>query len=1133
MAVFYNRLWSLLDKKGITKTEFRKLIDISTVTLAKLSKNEPVSLTILEKICKEFDCRIEDIVEISSNNVSTERWNKIKDEKFYITELFYVLDLRESENALSFVYGYSIESTETVQAKNYIELKRLLEANDLEIWSLTQTITGLTLQKLICYMEQSKTIGEFMKDCNFKFHDSLKKQKKKRLETCFENTTIGQECKNYRSPILLIPDMESSELLQSVQPLHSFGTEPLLSESLVMRHKKELYYTIEGCLDIPKMEIIKSFFQSKGFLIHGIKDLERIGDFEVFFHLVENAYGNDIFEIESIVEKQNDLKKILKGFKITVFSSYLSGKFMLQVTTWNSGNPTSDQTFDLLLEGRDIEKNILVPESSTSIEVRLYDKNIEDKFQLIGYKKTSLMRDISILYEIKQKNVTLVDTFTKNIASNLEKPEKKKAFTLLERYSSFEDNITDTGNDPWRKEFSQVYDDFNQLYAQEMAESYFFEKGFDGNADFRLWLQKQINQKSITEVWLFDQYFDAKSVPTISRAICDSGIKLHIVTDVRLERKEELKETCASLQELLPDKLEIVSFQKNKSILHDRILILCGKQYVPYVYNMSNSLDTMAMHHASIICKLDRKTARKVTEYYFNLYQNEQLEKIWPLNSFSISPKTDANKNEEANKELEDTIAFFNKELPSEEAILSVKDGRILFPDEVMDQKDAPIFKNICNAMLENADKVFSVCNYVEERQKKTILMHIRSHYNTTWREKLIQIIKNGLSKQNDPQKNRGLKVQSNNDFRHILEIVNSMLDFPYEYRFEHRLDSKTEWALQLLITSDFSGYREVLNGLNERYLENPTVKYTVLCYFICYLTQCPENQVLEIVKKCLTSDIQELIAVGIEWSIKRKKLAPANELLKDTPWCNYLYQRMFLTLQVEDCRKKYRRTDNKLLSHDKKKEFREEKMQFLKEMKTLQEQWCEEFSTDLTVEQLKENFDELRMRNCQDVCDLVEKLYNMKKISEDEIKQYLLYCLFDKINRQYKQEDGYLTEQDFQDSYLFFMLLCKYKFDNGITLFLKELTNLQKKFLKALHDVFLESKNYRKWKCYIDSLIWCYFFQLLCEQQCQEYKQWVIEDNNLNVRNQEIHMLLKKYKKTLDKYSVAYQILVQNFKLL
>lgn len=64
MAVSYNKLWKLLIDNGMTKTQMRLQADISTTALAKLGKNETVSMGVLLKICKLFDCNVGDIMDV-------------------------------------------------------------------------------------------------------------------------------------------------------------------------------------------------------------------------------------------------------------------------------------------------------------------------------------------------------------------------------------------------------------------------------------------------------------------------------------------------------------------------------------------------------------------------------------------------------------------------------------------------------------------------------------------------------------------------------------------------------------------------------------------------------------------------------------------------------------------------------------------------------------------------------------------------------------------------------------------------------------------------------------------------------------------------------------------------------------
>ncbi len=62
--ISYNRLWKQLVDKNMNKTQLKDLAHISTNAVAKMSKNEPVSMDTLVKICCALDCGIEDVMEI-------------------------------------------------------------------------------------------------------------------------------------------------------------------------------------------------------------------------------------------------------------------------------------------------------------------------------------------------------------------------------------------------------------------------------------------------------------------------------------------------------------------------------------------------------------------------------------------------------------------------------------------------------------------------------------------------------------------------------------------------------------------------------------------------------------------------------------------------------------------------------------------------------------------------------------------------------------------------------------------------------------------------------------------------------------------------------------------------------------
>ena len=63
MKLSYNKLWKKARDRGLNKSELREISGIGTNTLAKLSKNQPVSMEVLMKICEKLDCDISDVCE--------------------------------------------------------------------------------------------------------------------------------------------------------------------------------------------------------------------------------------------------------------------------------------------------------------------------------------------------------------------------------------------------------------------------------------------------------------------------------------------------------------------------------------------------------------------------------------------------------------------------------------------------------------------------------------------------------------------------------------------------------------------------------------------------------------------------------------------------------------------------------------------------------------------------------------------------------------------------------------------------------------------------------------------------------------------------------------------------------------
>ncbi len=70
MSIKYFRLFDLLQRRGLKKTDLLLLARISSPTLAKLSKGEVITTEVVERICKALNCQPGDIMEYVADSDS-------------------------------------------------------------------------------------------------------------------------------------------------------------------------------------------------------------------------------------------------------------------------------------------------------------------------------------------------------------------------------------------------------------------------------------------------------------------------------------------------------------------------------------------------------------------------------------------------------------------------------------------------------------------------------------------------------------------------------------------------------------------------------------------------------------------------------------------------------------------------------------------------------------------------------------------------------------------------------------------------------------------------------------------------------------------------------------------------------
>lgn len=73
VMICYDKFFKMLHERHLTKTSVRERAGITKDAMLHITRNQPVSLRIIEKLCKELNCGIDDIVEYIPDDIAQSR----------------------------------------------------------------------------------------------------------------------------------------------------------------------------------------------------------------------------------------------------------------------------------------------------------------------------------------------------------------------------------------------------------------------------------------------------------------------------------------------------------------------------------------------------------------------------------------------------------------------------------------------------------------------------------------------------------------------------------------------------------------------------------------------------------------------------------------------------------------------------------------------------------------------------------------------------------------------------------------------------------------------------------------------------------------------------------------------------
>ena len=69
MKVRYDKLWRRMKDNEMKKSDLAKAAEISSYTMTKLNKDQPINMEVMLDLCKVFHCDIGDLMEVDRKSV--------------------------------------------------------------------------------------------------------------------------------------------------------------------------------------------------------------------------------------------------------------------------------------------------------------------------------------------------------------------------------------------------------------------------------------------------------------------------------------------------------------------------------------------------------------------------------------------------------------------------------------------------------------------------------------------------------------------------------------------------------------------------------------------------------------------------------------------------------------------------------------------------------------------------------------------------------------------------------------------------------------------------------------------------------------------------------------------------------
>lgn len=1096
MSFSYKNLWNTLERYNMSKTDLRQTLGLSTATLAKLSSDQPVALDILDKICTELGCSLNDVITYESNTISTLPWSTISLDQTYLINFYFY----HTKEQTAYIYGFATPYYITEEGMDQWTLSPT--ATNSDFYVLRGYIIGSQLFTLVQEAQNKSTIGQLLNTIGITLSLNHCTHETQNI-ICSLSVCNGDFI--YRPKYLLATQEESLGHITQLKPQHSFEDDTMYCESLCGRNKQLLYST-EGISDTNKIQALWQLLKNELPIHDNINELTRINNFEIFSPLLPCTDAEEAIHWNIDCREESE-KKVPEYISVYFNHHILQGTYSVNIRAYNTYNVFLDRMVQIHCGEEDIALRIPLQETLSRASVKVWHINNHNADANLVYSSThSLIRHIHMDMHVINRTFQIEDDWTRKMEKKNIKVEKKGEYSSHHPVS-----IMDNSEEYWVSEEERVRTDAKLLlgtYHPLSEKGLFLSEGTENHLEFLIWFKKKLSNTDIHRVILIDPFITAESISQLLRSISNSNISYEVVTDaVAASHKDStripnLKKMESFLDALQPGQLKIRAVSTSKVFLHDRFLILLGSNQIPMVYILSNSFDNVAEQHASVVMPTDNVLGRNVFDYYLKKF--EEYDNIGQLELLYDSER---NKKQTANTQTH-AVSIDKKKYAPEDFIRQIS---------------------------ADFSAALSLLAYMQPEDKRECIDYVMGMDSEKTISHLISILDGYL---NCPNSNKPIRDTSfllstaqlllkNTDSQgQLLQSVSLLFDYCYEYGRNH-CGWDVYFAIQLLwekAPALYCGQLTKLRQLLERDRSFADHRIFLLtASMVGHLaTELAFNSTDSELSVLFQSDVPLLRALAtakvlslpeldaIDSSLIDAQLRSIKEKLsfKELLWAE-LYQ--IKELQVLSCRKPrdYVRIQpliDIIISH------------VVDDILSIAPNPSAngEFSDD----DLYHYLIPLYTRNSEDICRIIKKLWTKGYYSNENAIKQLTSLFMEKYKKGFSNIDEYYREPDLQESYMILQYIAQIDL-KSITKIKSELKKMEHKLQGRLYDAFLKTKNYRLWKSSIDLFCCLVLVELWIEQNYQLPASPAVK---------EFQRISQNFKPTLEKYSEVYQILIQNY---